>query len=97
MRDNKIIDIKGDRFSISLFQDIEQQSFKKHVFHLEPNDFIYMFSDGYADQFGGPEGKKYKYRRFRHLLLNIHKLPPEEQKAIDESIENWKGNLETGR
>ena len=95
IRNNKINEIKGDRFSISLYQDIEKQSFKKYVFNLEKNDVVYMFSDGYADQFGGPEGKKYKYRRFRHLLLNIHKLPLEEQKAfLDESIENWKGNLE---
>jgi serine phosphatase RsbU (regulator of sigma subunit) len=54
-----------------------------------------MFSDGYADQFGGPEGKKYKYRRFRHLLLNIHQLPPDKQKVlIEENIEEWMGNSE---
>ena len=54
-----------------------------------------MFSDGYADQFGGPEGKKFKYRRFRHLLLTIHKLPMEKQQSIlDSSIEEWKGNMD---
>jgi serine phosphatase RsbU (regulator of sigma subunit) len=56
---------------------------------------IYLFTDGYADQFGGPEGKKYKYRRFRHLLLNIHKLPMSQQKAyLNQSIEDWRGNRE---
>ena len=52
-----------------------------------------MFTDGYADQFGGPEGKKFKYRRFRHLLLNIHKLPFEDQKTIlHQKMEEWMGN-----
>ena len=54
-----------------------------------------MFSDGYADQFGGSDGKKYKYRRFRHLLLTIHKLPLEQQLTyFDRSFEDWKGEQE---
>jgi len=53
---------------------------------------ICLFSDGYPDQFGGPEGKKYKYRRFRHLLMSIHKLPMEEQlRKIEENINEWMG------
>ena len=43
----------------------------------QDGDLIYLFTDGFADQFGGPDGKKYKYRRFRHLLLNLHQLPME--------------------
>ena len=51
-----------------------------------------MFSDGYPDQFGGPEGKKYKYRRFRHLLMSIHKLPMQEQLGrLEENINEWMG------
>jgi serine phosphatase RsbU (regulator of sigma subunit) len=56
---------------------------------------IYMFTDGYVDQFGGPEGKKYKFRRFRHLLLNIHKYPLDiQRKYLLGSINEWKGSLE---
>ncbi len=96
IRDNKIIDIRADRFSVSMYKEKEmQQQFKNNIIDLKQDDQIYMLSDGYADQFGGPEGKKYKYRRFRHLLLNIHRLPMEEQRQfLDESMDNWKGELE---
>jgi len=94
IRENKIIEHKGDRFSVSLMMEDNYQ-FTKKTIHLKKGDMVYLFSDGYADQFGGPEGKKYKYRRFRSLLLNIHKLPMEEQKLfLDESMENWKGRFE---
>jgi len=54
-----------------------------------------MFSDGYVDQFGGSDNKKFMYRRFRHLLLNINHFPVEDQKAIlDENIRTWMGNNE---
>jgi len=97
VREKKLIELKGDRFSIGadIANEIPEKIFTNHIFHLRPNDMIYMFSDGYADQFGGPEGKKYKYRRFRHLLLNIHQLPLEKQMAlIDENIEEWRGSIE---
>jgi serine phosphatase RsbU (regulator of sigma subunit) len=62
---------------------------------LEDGDIIYIFSDGYADQFGGPEGKKFKYRRFRHLILTIHQLPMSKQhEYLEDSILKWKGDLE---
>jgi ligand-binding sensor domain-containing protein/serine phosphatase RsbU (regulator of sigma subunit) len=96
IRDNKIIDVKSDRFSVSLSRDQDiVNKYKNNIVELKQGDMLYMFSDGYADQFGGPEGKKYKYRRFRHLLLNIHKLPTDEQRQfLDESMDNWKGELE---
>ncbi|MCK7536681.1 MAG: SpoIIE family protein phosphatase [Marinilabiliales bacterium] len=65
----------------------------KQQLKLEKNDIFYLFSDGYADQFGGPEGKKFKYRRFRHLLLTIHKLPLDQQKLIlEKSFDEWVGS-----
>jgi len=96
MRDNKIREIKGDRFSIGMMEDsMEKPMVNVHTIDLKEDDMVYIFTDGYADQFGGSEGKKYKYRRFRHLLLNIHKLPVEVQKDyLDKSIEEWKGELE---
>ncbi len=95
IRDNKIIEIKGDRFSVGAGGDPNKPLFNSHHIPIQPEDMIYMFTDGYVDQFGGPEGKKYKFRRFRHLLLNIHKYPLDiQRKYLYGSINEWKGNLE---
>jgi len=95
VRDNKIEEIRGDRFSVGLLEDGNSEQINKTVIKLKKDDIFYLFSDGYADQFGGPEGKKFKYRRFRHLLLTIHKLPPEQQLAyLNKSFEDWKGEQE---
>lgn len=96
IRDNKITEIRGSRFSVGLDDNFdEMQSFENKQIILQEDDVIYLFSDGYADQFGGPEGKKFKYRRFRHLLLTIHQYPMEEQqRLLEERINRWKGNAE---
>lgn len=95
IRNNNIIDYKANRFSVGLAENLEGHSFKSHKVELEKNDVLYIFSDGYADQFGGPKGKKFKYRRFRHLLLTIHKLPMEQQlAALEQSLQTWRGDLE---
>jgi serine phosphatase RsbU (regulator of sigma subunit) len=97
VRNETIIEVKADRFSVGadVHASLSRKLFKSHKLYLQPDDIIYMFSDGYADQFGGPEGKKFKYRRFRHLLLTIHNLPLEEQQSIlDESIEEWRGEMD---
>ncbi len=93
IRDNEIIVHKGDRFPIGFKGRGEEVKFTKKEIPVFANDIVYLFSDGYADQFGGPEGKKFKYRRFRHLLLNIHKLPIEDQKSIlHQKMEEWMGS-----
>lgn len=95
IRNNKIQEIRGDRFSVGLLDEGESNDITKTKIQLQKNDIFYIFSDGYADQFGGPEGKKYKYRRFRHLLLTIHKLPLAQQLTyFDRSFEDWKGDFE---
>ncbi|MBU8891837.1 MAG: SpoIIE family protein phosphatase [Bacteroidales bacterium] len=95
IRDNKIEETRGDRFSVGLLDEGESDQITRTTIKLQKDDIFYMFSDGYADQFGGPDGKKYKYRRFRHLLLTIHKLPLEQQLTyFDRSFEDWKGELE---
>lgn len=92
LRDNKLIEIKGDRLSVGMTESIE---FTCSEFQLEKDDVVYMFSDGYTDQFGGPHDKKFMYRRFRHLLLAIHKFPFSEQESIlSDSISSWKGEYE---
>ncbi|MDZ7737721.1 MAG: SpoIIE family protein phosphatase [Bacteroidales bacterium] len=92
IRDNKLTEIKGDRMSVGVPGEM---LFTNKTMKMEPGDIIYLFSDGYADQFGGPANKKFMYRRFRHLLLTIHKFQPDEQKAIiHESIEAWRRESE---
>lgn len=92
VRDNKLTEIKGDRMSVGV---PGAMSFTNKTMEMHAGDIIYLFSDGYADQFGGPNNKKFMYRRFRHLLLTIHRFPVEEQKAIiHDSIETWRKDIE---
>ncbi|MBN2482526.1 MAG: SpoIIE family protein phosphatase [Bacteroidales bacterium] len=96
IRDDKITEIKGDRFAIGLDEtNFMDQTFKNHIIPLQEEDIIYIFSDGFADQFGGPDGKKYKYRRFKHLLLNLHRLEMEKQREIlENNVLEWRGEQE---
>jgi serine phosphatase RsbU (regulator of sigma subunit) len=96
IRDNKITEIKGDRYAIGLDEtNFMDQTFKNHLIPIQQGDIIYIFSDGFADQFGGTDGKKYKYRRFRHLLLNLHHLSMERQHEIlENNVIEWRGNQE---
>jgi len=66
----------------------KEQAFANHTIQLEKGDVIYLFSDGYADQVGGPEGRKFYLRRFRELLSEIHTKPMKEQKEIIVSTHN---------
>lgn len=95
IRDNAIIEIKGDKHPIGSFLGEKLKPFTDHVIKLQKNDQIYLFTDGYADQFGGEFGKKYKLLNFKKMLLNIHHLRMEEQKRIiQQSFQHWKGSLE---
>jgi phosphoserine phosphatase RsbU/P len=82
IRNKKAILYKGDRFPIGAFEGNETQLFRNNVIDLIEGDFIYLFSDGYADQFGGPQDKKFLFRKFQELLLEIHTQPVETQKEI---------------
>jgi serine phosphatase RsbU (regulator of sigma subunit) len=63
--------------------------------NLKEGDCLYIFSDGYADQFGGPKGKKFMRKRFRELLLEISHLPMPEQKwRLMDTLDRWQGNQE---
>ena len=79
--ENKIIEIKGDRMPIGIYHKgyLETQ-FSKYEFSLSSGDFIYMFSDGISDQFGGDECRKLKHQGLKEILLDITKLPIEYQK-----------------
>ncbi len=90
IRDNEIHTYKGDRFPIGYLKDGQLPFFTKTEVQLQKNDVLYLFSDGLADQFGGKENRKFKYRRFRLLLLNMHRLEFPDQKAtLHQKIEEW--------
>ena len=91
--DNSLTQIKGNKIIIGM--NPERVPYTDYEIDIKENDILYLFSDGYADQFGGVDNKKFMYRRFRYLLLNIHKFNAEDQKMIlEENLENWMGNLQ---
>jgi serine phosphatase RsbU (regulator of sigma subunit)/tetratricopeptide (TPR) repeat protein len=95
IRNNEVVEIRGDKQPIGNFLGHENYEFTNREIDLLPNDKLYLFSDGYADQFGGPNGKKLKYNYFRQLLLDNHTKPMEEQKrSIDAFFENWRQGFE---
>jgi len=88
IRDNTLTEIKGDKIIIGM--NPEGLEYTSHELDLLDNDILYIFSDGYADQFGGNENKKFMYRRFRYLLTRIHSFPICDQKSIlDDNIRTW--------
>ena len=92
VENNKMRIIKGDRMSIGGEQFLDNWSFSKHTLLIQSPIRMYMFSDGYEDQFGGKFDKKFMARRFRNLLFDIHKFPMDEQKQIlDKTLKNWMG------
>jgi serine phosphatase RsbU (regulator of sigma subunit) len=94
IRGNELIQYKADKFPVGMFIG-EKQNFTNHTIQLQKGDSIYIFSDGYADQFGGPRGKKFMAGNFRQLLSDVSKLPIERQKTmLNQTIEEWRGNLE---
>ncbi len=95
LRGDKIEELKGDIIAIGNSQKLENSPYANHLIQLEKNDCIYIFSDGYADQFGGPRGKKFKYERFQEILLKNKHLPMVEQRNMLESeLEAWRGDIE---
>jgi len=91
IRQSEIIVYKGDKMPVGYHQ-AKISEFTTHKINIIKGDCLYMFSDGYADQFGGSEGKKFKSSNFRELLLEINNLSMSEQKMkLNETIEDWKG------
>ncbi|MEX1000680.1 MAG: SpoIIE family protein phosphatase [Crocinitomicaceae bacterium] len=90
---DEIEEIKASKQPIGKFKYAEP--FVSHEINLSSGDSIYIFSDGFSDQFGGEKGKKYKAKNFKKLLLSVKDKPMSEQKElIDQEFEAWKGNLE---
>jgi serine phosphatase RsbU (regulator of sigma subunit) len=90
IRDGSLVETSADKIIIGM--NPEELSYTDHEIDLLDDDIFYIFSDGYVDQFGGSENKKFMYRRFRYLLMTIHGFPVNDQKAIlEENIKTWMG------
>ena len=91
IRNNELIEHKPTRNPIGIH--IRERSFENHKIKLQKNDVIYLFSDGYRDQFGGENEKKFGKKAFTELLMNIHQNPLDEQKQIlKNNISEWMSN-----
>jgi len=92
IRENVLTEIKADKMPVGI-NAIEEESFTNHSLQLKPGDIVYIFSDGYADQFGGPQNKKFKYGPLKELLIGISNQSMEKQRdELDRVITTWKGD-----
>lgn len=91
IRDNSLCEIKSDKLMIGM--NPGGISYTDNEIDLLDDDIFYIFSDGYVDQFGGSENKKFMYRRFRYLLTKIHSFAVEDQKSVlEEEFREWIGS-----
>jgi serine phosphatase RsbU (regulator of sigma subunit) len=93
VRNGEVLETKANKQPIGKTDNPEP--FNTHTIQLQKEDSLYLFTDGFADQFGGERGKKYKYRPFKQLLIEIQDKSLEEQRdTINTEFETWKGDLE---
>lgn len=93
VRNRELLELKATRNPIGVH--IKEIPFENNEIELQEKDKIYLFSDGYPDQFGGKKGRKYLYKRFKQLLLTISDKSFNEQKQIlDDTIKKWKADYE---
>ncbi len=96
IKDNYILtEIKADKMPIGIHYSPDYVSFTNNVLKIETGDSIYIFTDGYVDQFGGQLGRKFFTKQFKKLLISIQEYDmPTQRKILDDTIEKWKGDLE---
>ncbi|NUM49933.1 MAG: SpoIIE family protein phosphatase [Flavobacteriales bacterium] len=95
VRNGQILETKPNKQAIGSYNEEETKEFTNHVIEVQKEDMVYIFSDGYADQFGGAKGKKLMYKKFRQVLIENAALNTYEQQAhLNNYIENWKDKLE---
>jgi len=94
LRQGELLDEKADRMPIGVHAR-DQEPFTNHKVKLEKGDQLYIFTDGFADQFGGPKGKKMNYKRFKSLIANQQNISPAEQREnLYKAFVEWKGEHE---
>ncbi|HBS86085.1 MAG: hypothetical protein A2W91_08000 [Bacteroidetes bacterium GWF2_38_335] len=90
IRNGVLTEYKPDKMPIAIYEKMD--NYTVHEITVEKGDMFYLFSDGLADQFGGPNGKKFMYKQFKEILTANSHLPMEEQKqALSDAFESWKG------
>lgn len=95
INENGILEIKGDKMPVGKYSGKENESFTTKTHQLKKGDVIYTFTDGFADQFGGEKGKKFKYSNLQKILLDIYKDPlAKQEESLKSVFETWKGNFE---
>lgn len=100
IRNNEIVELPKDKMPVGKGE--RNTNFTLQTMDVKENDVIYLYTDGYADQFGGQDlpggrvgGKKFKYKKLNELLLSIYNKPFDEQKQrLQDTFNNWKGTLE---
>ena len=93
IRNGQLEEIKGDKMPVGFYE--RMTPFTPHSFNIQKGDIYYIFSDGYADQFGGPKSKKFMYANFKKLLLTLQDKSMLEQGVIlDQTIKEWQGKIE---
>jgi serine phosphatase RsbU (regulator of sigma subunit) len=93
IRDGELQEYKADRMPVGIYH-VERDSFTNHEIKIKKGDVIYIFSDGYVDQFGGPGETKFKSSNMKKLLVEINSKPMNEQKQIlEDNFHKWKGKL----
>ena len=93
VRNSEILETKANKQPIGKFDNLNP--YTTHSIDLLKGDSVYIFSDGYVDQFGGQRGKKFKSKALKELLISIQLQPMDKQKSLlDKAFENWKGALE---
>ncbi len=92
IRNEELMEVKGDRMPVGVYYK-KEEAFYTHEIKLEAGDTLYMYSDGFPDQIGGDDQKKFKSRNFKKLLTELSKLPMDEQKEqLFKTYLNWKGS-----
>ncbi|HAP65050.1 MAG TPA: hypothetical protein DCR93_38080, partial [Cytophagales bacterium] len=90
IRQGEVTKVKGDRQPIGKF--FRPQPFTNHQLEVQSGDMIYLFTDGFQDQFGGPKGKKLTYGRFEKWMVEASKLPTSQQVPyLEEALAEWRG------
>lgn len=92
---NDLLELRPDKLPIGSNTDGIADTFVNHEFQLQPHDLVYIYTDGYADQFGGPKGKKFKYNQLKDVLVSLADVPVEAHAGIlEKHLKDWQGSQE---
>lgn len=95
VRNRELLYFPGNKFPVGAFIGETINNFTNNEIAIEKGDMLYLMTDGFADQFGGPAGKKFMYRRLEELFVFVSAFPTQEQKLrLDDVFEKWRGPLE---